>query len=105
VPILILIVIGSFSLPILFKQLEIPEPDLTIKTTGHQWYWSYEYPDNEVSFDSLMLQREELAEFGYADDLFLLATDTAMVVPVNAVVKMQVTGADVIHSWTIPPSA
>jgi cytochrome c oxidase subunit II len=102
VPILILIVIGSFSLPILFKQLEIPEPDLTIKTTGHQWYWNYEYPDNEFSFDSYMLQRDQLAEFGYADNLFLLATDTAMVVPVNAVVKMQVTGADVIHSWTIP---
>jgi cytochrome c oxidase subunit II len=102
IPILILIVIGSFSLPILFKQLEIPEPDLTIKTTGHQWYWSYEYPDNEFSFDSYMLQRDQLAEFGYADNLYLLATDTAMVVPVNAVVKMQVTGADVIHSWTIP---
>ncbi len=102
VPILILIVIGSFSLPILFKQLEIPEPDLTIKTTGHQWYWNYEYPDNEFNFDSYMLARDQLAENGYADNLYLLATDTAMVVPVNAVVKLQVTGADVIHSWTIP---
>lgn len=102
IPVVILILIGSFSLPILFKQLEIPEPDLTIKATGNQWYWNYEYPDNEMSFDSLMLQREQLAEYGYSDDLYLLATDTAMVVPVNAVVKMQITGADVIHSWTIP---
>jgi cytochrome c oxidase subunit II len=102
VPVLILIFIGSFSLPILFKQLEIPEPDLTIKTTGNQWYWSYEYPDNEFTFDSLMLPPEDLAEYGYSDDLYRLATDTAVVVPVGAVVNMQVTGADVIHSWTIP---
>ena len=102
VPVLILIVIGSFSLPILFKQLDTPEPDLTVKVTGNQWYWSYEYPDNEFGFDSLMLYRDELAENGYGDDLYLLATDTALVVPVGAAVKLQVTGADVIHSWTIP---
>lgn len=102
VPVLILILIGSFSLPILFKQLEIPDPDLTVKVTGNQWYWNYEYPDNEMSFDSLLLPREDLAANGYADDLYLLATDTALVVPVGAVVKLQVTGADVIHSWTIP---
>ena len=102
IPVLILILIGSFSLPILFKQLEIPDPDLTVKVTGNQWYWSYEYPDNEMSFDSLLLPREDLAANGYADDLYLLATDTALVVPVGAVVKLQVTGADVIHSWAIP---
>ena len=102
VPVLILIIIGSFSLPILFKQLEIPEPDLTVKATGNQWYWTYEYPDNEMVFDSLMLAREDLEEFGYSEDLYLLATDTAMVVPVGANVELQVTGSDVIHSWTIP---
>ena len=102
VPIVILIVIGAFSLPALFKQLEVPEPDLTIKATGYQWYWGYEYPDSEFAFDSYMLARDELAEYGYADDEFLLATDTAVVVPVGAVVKMQVTGGDVIHSWKIP---
>ena len=102
VPVLILIVIGSFSLPVLFRQMEIPDPDLTIKTTGNQWFWSYEYPDYEMSFDSLMLPREDLAAYGYTDDVYLLATDTAMVVPVGAVVKMQVTGSDVIHSWTVP---
>jgi cytochrome c oxidase subunit 2 len=102
IPVLILIVIGSFSLPILFKQLEIPESDLTIKATGNQWYWSYEYPDYEMSFDALLLQKDELAEHGYSDDLHLLATDNAMVVPIGAVVRMQITGADVIHSWTVP---
>ncbi|PZQ52180.1 MAG: cytochrome c oxidase subunit II [Rhodovulum sulfidophilum] len=102
IPVLILIVIGSFSLPILFKQLEVPEPDLTIKATGNQWYWSYDYPENEFAFDSLMLAREDLEAYGYTDDLYLLATDTAVVVPVNATVRLLTTGADVIHSWTIP---
>lgn len=102
IPVLILIVIGSFSLPVLFKQLEIPTPDLTIKATGNQWYWSYTYPENDFSFDSLLLQPDELADHGYAPDLYLLAADNAMVVPVNATVKLLTTGADVIHSWTVP---
>lgn len=102
VPILILVFIGAFSLPILFKQQEIPEADVTIKTTGFQWYWSYEYPDHDFEFLSFMLEREELAEYGYDDEHYLLATDTAMVVPVNQTIVVQVTAADVIHSWTIP---
>jgi cytochrome c oxidase subunit 2 len=102
VPVVILIVIGSFSLPVLYKQVEIPEPDLTIKATGNQWFWTYDYPDNEFSFDALMLAEEDLEAYGYAPDLHLLATDNAVVVPVGAVVRLQVTGADVIHSWTIP---
>ncbi|MFN3262580.1 MAG: cytochrome c oxidase subunit II [Pikeienuella sp.] len=101
-PIVILFVIGAISLPILFKQLDVPEPDLTIKATGNQWYWSYEYPDEEIGFDAIMLARDELGEYGYADDEYLLATDTAMVVPVGANVHLLVTGADVIHAWTIP---
>lgn len=102
VPIVILVFIGAFSLPILFKQQEIPEADVTIKVTGYQWYWGYEYVDEGISFESFMLTREELEEFGYTEDQYLLATDTAVVVPVGATVVMQVTGADVIHSWTIP---
>ena len=101
-PVLILILIGSFSLPILFKQLEVPQSDLTIKATGNQWFWTYEYPDNAFSFDSLMLAREDLASYGYGEEYYLLASDTAVVVPVGAVVHMLVTGADVIHAWTIP---
>nr|WP_246054968.1 cytochrome c oxidase subunit II [Paracoccus gahaiensis] len=106
VPVLILVAIGAFSLPILFRSQEMPDsPDLVIKTTGHQWYWSYEYPENGIAFDSLMLPEDELAEFGYAPDEYLLATDTAVVVPVGQTVLLQVTASDVIHSWTIPAFA
>lgn len=102
VPVVILVFIGAFSLPVLFKQQEIPEADITIKVTGYQWYWGYEYVDHGVSFDSYMLAREDLEEFGYSQAEYLLATDTSVVVPIGATVVMQVTGADVIHSWTIP---
>lgn len=103
VPVLILVFIGAFSLPVLFNQQEIPDdPDVVIKATGFQWYWGYEYPDHEFSFDSFMLEREQLEEFGYSEDEYRLATDTAVVVPVDSTVVIQVTAADVIHSWTIP---
>ena len=102
VPIVILVFIGAFSLPVLFKQQEIPEADITIKVTGYQWYWGYEYEDEGVIFDSFMLAKDELEDYGYSEDEYLLATDTAVVVPVGATVVMNVTGGDVIHSWTIP---
>lgn len=102
IPVVILVFIGAFSLPVLFKQQEIPAADINIKVTGYQWYWGYEYTDEAVYFDSYMLAEEELEEYGYTADQNLLATDTAVVVPVGATVVMQVTGADVIHSWTIP---
>lgn len=116
IPIIILIAIGAFSLPVLFKQQEIPVADITIKATGKQWYWSYEYPDHEFEFDSYMIGspatggdnrmspevEAQLIEAGYTKEDFLLATDTAMVVPVGKTIVVQVTAADVIHSWTIP---
>ena len=102
VPVLILVFIGAFSLPVLFKQQEIPEGDITIKVTGYQWYWGYEYIDHEFGFESFLLGRDELEDYGYSQDEYLLATDTAVVVPVNKTIVMQVTGADVIHAWTIP---
>ena len=111
VPIVILVFIGAFSLPVLFKQQEIPVADVTIKVTGNQWYWSYEYTDNGVTeaaeatpiaFDSFMLAKEDLTKFGYEESQYLLATDTAVVVPVGKTVVMNVTAADVIHSWKIP---
>ena len=102
IPVIILVVIGAFSLPVLFKQQEIPEGDITIKVTGYQWYWGYEYVDDGVAFESYMLQRDELEEAGYSQNEYRLATDTAVVVPVGATIVMQLTGADVIHSWTIP---
>lgn len=102
VPIIILVFIGAFSLPVLFNQQEIPEGDVTIKVTGYQWYWGYEYVDHDFAFDSFILAKEELAEFGYSEDEYLLATDTAVVVPTGKKIVMQMTGGDVIHSWTIP---
>lgn len=116
VPILILVFIGAFSLPVLFKQQEIPVADITIKATGKQWYWTYEYTDHEFEFDSYMIGapatggdnrltpevEAQLVEAGYTREEFLLATDTAVVIPVGKTIVMQVTAADVIHAWTIP---
>lgn len=116
IPIVILVTIGSFSLPILFKQQEIPVGEVTIKATGNQWYWSYEYVDEGITFDSYMIGspatggtnmltpevEAQLTAAGYSKEQFLLATDTAVVVPVGKVVVVQVTATDVIHSWKVP---
>ena len=102
IPILILVFIGSFSLPALFKQQEIPVADITIKATGNQWYWSYEYPDQGISFDSFRLEKDQLEAAGYPKEDYLLATDTAVVIPIGKKIVVQVTGADVIHAWAMP---
>ena len=102
IPVLVLVFIGSFSLPALWKSQTMPVADITIKATGQQWFWSYEYVGEDVAFDSFMLEKEQLAAAGYADSDYLLATDTAIVVPVGKNIVMQVTAADVIHAWTIP---
>jgi cytochrome c oxidase subunit 2 len=101
IPVFILVGIGIISLPILLKQLKIPESDVVIKATGAQWYWSYDYPQHDFSFDSVMLEKEELERFGYAQDEYLLATDNPVVVPVNKNITVQVTASDVIHAWKI----
>ncbi|GEQ97275.1 cytochrome c oxidase subunit 2 [Iodidimonas gelatinilytica] len=125
VPILILVLIAIPSFKLLYLQDEIPEADLVVKATGHQWYWSYEYPDyDNMAFDALMLDEKyytdmssdvqgerkdaemRLAEFLVRDEppqtFRLLDTDTRIVVPVGKVVKMLVTASDVLHSWAIP---
>lgn len=115
-PIVILVFIGAFSLPILFKSQEIPVGEVTIKATGYQWYWGYEYVDEGITFDSYMIGspatggtnmmtpevEAQLVAAGYSKEQFLLATDTALVIPVGKTVVVQVTGADVIHSWKVP---
>ena len=101
-PVFILIFIGSFSVPALFRQQIMPTADVTIKITGNQWYWNYEYVDHGFQFDSYLLQPDELAAHGYEPRHNLLATDTQVVVPVGRNVVLQVTGGDVIHSWAIP---
>ncbi len=116
VPILILVLIGAYSLPILFRQQEIPQADLTIKATGNQWYWSYEYVDDGFGFDSYMIGAPalggenrktpeviaQLEAAGYSEQQFLLATDTAVVIPVGKTIVVQITGSDVIHAWAMP---
>jgi cytochrome c oxidase subunit II len=99
VPVIILALIAVPSFRLLFVQLEVPKPDLTVKVTGKQWFWSYSYPDNgNFEFDSLMVQDKDLKP----GQLRLLTADNEMVVPVNKVVHVLVTGADVIHSFTVP---
>lgn len=105
IPVLILVVLGSFSLPILFNQQEIPKGDVHVKVTGNQWFWSYEYPDEGIAFDAFLIGRDGLEAAGYTQDEYLLAADNAVVLPVGKSIVMDVTGADVIHSWTIPAFA
>ena len=98
VPVLILVSIAVPSFRLLFLQLNLPKADLTIKATGKQWFWSYSYPDEKFEFDSLLVQDKDLKQ----GQPRLLTADNAMVVPVNKVVRVQTTGADVIHSWAVP---
>ena len=99
VPVIILAVIAVPSFRLLFVELDVPHPDLTIKATGKQWFWSYAYPDNgNFEFDSLMVQTKDLKP----GQPRLLTVDNEVVVPVNKVVHVLVTGADVIHSFTVP---
>ena len=94
IPVLILVAIAVPSFRLLFQQLDIPKADLTIKATGKQWYWSYAYPDNgKFEFDSLMAADKQPR---------LLGVDNEMVVPVNKVIRVQTTGADVIHAFAVP---
>lgn len=108
VPILILVIIAVPSFKLLSLQYSYPKPDLTIKATGYQWYWSHEYPDHGgFSFDSLMMQDDERAaaiKAGVPANQVprLLAVDNEVVVPVNKVVHVLVTANDVIHNWTVP---
>jgi cytochrome c oxidase subunit II len=99
VPVVILVAIAVPSFRILFVQVNTPKADMTVKATGKQWSWSYSYPDNgKFEFDSFMLQDKDRKE----GQPRLLSVDNEMVVPVNKVVRVQVTGADVIHAFAVP---
>ncbi|SON54655.1 Cytochrome c oxidase subunit 2 precursor [Hartmannibacter diazotrophicus] len=100
-PILILLIIAIPSFRLLFKEVVIPPADMTVKVTGSKWYWSYEYPDNEdIAFDSYMVEEADITD--PVKQPRLLAVDNPMVVPVGKTVRVQVTGADVIHSFAMP---
>jgi cytochrome c oxidase subunit II len=98
IPVIILAAIAVPSFRLLFLELDVPHPDLTVKATGKQWFWSYAYPDNgNFEFDSIMVQEKDLKP----GQLRLLTVDNEMVVPVDKVVHVLVTGADVIHSFDV----
>jgi cytochrome c oxidase subunit 2 len=99
IPALILVGIAVFSFPLLYRQLTIPKPELTVRAIGHQWYWSYEYPDNgNFTFDARVVRKEDLQP----GQIYLLDTDNEVVLPVDTNIRIQITGFDVIHAWTVP---
>ena len=102
IPIAILAGIAVPSFKLLFLQLNVPAADLTVKATGKQWYWTFNYPDSgKFEFDSLMLKDADRKKI-QPEPPRLLGVDNEMVVPVNKIVRVQVTGADVIHSFAVP---
>ena len=98
IPCLILIVMAVPSFKILYSQDTIPKADVTVKAIGYQWYWGYEYPDENIIFDSYMLEDKDLKE----NQPRLLAVDNEVVVPVNKVIKVLITANDVLHAWALP---
>jgi cytochrome c oxidase subunit 2 len=99
VPVLILVIIAIPSFKLMYYMDRVPNPDMTIKVTGHQWYWSYDYPDQgDLSFDSNLIPESDLKP----GQKRLLDVDNPLVVPVDTVIRVYVTGTDVIHSWFIP---
>lgn len=103
VPVLILVFIALFSFRLLFAYHDMPDPDVTVKVTGNQWNWAYEYPDQGVAeYISNMLPEEEVAQRGMPSSLYRLAADEPMVVPVGKTVRLLVTASDVIHAVALP---
>jgi len=99
VPVLILVIIAIPSFKLMYFMDRVPNPDMTIKVTGHQWYWTYEYPDQSgLSFDSNLIPEADLKP----GQKRLLDVDNPLVVPVDTVIRVYVTGTDVIHSWFVP---
>jgi cytochrome c oxidase subunit 2 len=99
-PVLILVFISIFSFKLLFAYHDMPKPDLTIKATGYQWYWGYEYPDQKIpEYISNILPEDQAKAKGVP---YRLAATQPIVVPVNATVRVLVTGADVIHAFAVP---
>ena len=98
IPCLILIVLAVPSFKVLYSQDEIPKADVTIKAIGYQWYWGYEYPDENIIFDSYMIDEKDLKE----GQPRLLTVDNEVYVPVNKVVKVMITANDVLHAWALP---
>jgi cytochrome c oxidase subunit 2 len=100
IPVIILVIIAVPSFKLLYFEAAIPKPDLTIKAIGKQWFWTYEYSsEGKFQYDSLGLSDDAAKK---ANEPRLLGVDNVVVVPVNKVVEIDTTGADVIHSWAVP---
>jgi cytochrome c oxidase subunit 2 len=99
IPVIILVLIAIPSFRLLYFEANIPKPDVTIKAIGKQWSWTYEYPVQNFTFDSFPLKDEDARKAG---EPRMLGVDNVVVVPVNKVVEVETTGADVIHSWALP---
>nr|YP_009110135.1 cytochrome c oxidase subunit II [Hydrobasileus croceus]AIW64830.1 cytochrome c oxidase subunit II [Hydrobasileus croceus] len=98
-PVFVLVIIAMPSLRLLYLLDEVNEPSITLKTVGHQWYWSYEYSDfKHIEFDSYMTPYNEMNENNFR----LLEVDNRTVLPMETQVRMLITAADVLHSWTVP---
>lgn len=98
IPTCIVIALMFPALRALYFMDQVPDAAFTIKVTGHQWYWSYAYPDHKIGFDSYMIADKDLK----LGDLRLLTVDNPLVIPARTVVRIQTTSADVIHSWAVP---
>jgi len=99
IPVIILLVIALPSFKILYAMDKAPNPEMTLKVTGYQWYWGYEYPDHDgLTFESYMINDEDLKE----GDVRLLSTDNEVVLPVDTEIRILITAADVLHSWAMP---
>lgn len=99
IPVIILVIIAIPSFKLLYYTDRVEDADMTIKAIGHQWYWSYEYPDNgDFTFDAIMLTDDEREE----GQPRLLATDTFVVLPVDTKIRLLVTADDVLHSFAMP---
>src|SRR5580658_1386819 len=99
-PVLILLTIAIFSFRLLFDYHDMPKPDVTVKATGYQWYWGYAYPDLKIDEQTSRILPEDQAKAKGVP--YMLASTQPIVVPVNKTVHVEVTGADVIHSFSVP---
>lgn len=101
IPIIILIIVAIPSLKLLYYTDHVENPDMTIKITGRQWYWDYEYPDHDgIAFSSIMIAEDEIDES--KNEVRLLSTDTKVVLPIDTNIAIQIYAGDVIHAWTVP---
>ena len=98
VPLIVLIVIAIPSFRLLYFMDRTETPELTLKVTGYQWYWGYEFPEHDISFDSIMVPEDEIS----GDQKRLLSVDSPVYLPVDTNIQILVTAADVLHSFAVP---